>query len=262
MAAVSWPARLGSPAFRAVQRFTAATLARSQLHQAVVLGLSACGLSLALSRLVNSNIVNHIGSNTHASLSFIGGVAWAPFALMFVCGISIRAAIALPMTHQANWIFRMTESDEGRREEMRAVNNVVTFYVVGPPVVLAIIVMGLLLGAVDGIMSGFIVSAIGAVFVHVVLLDWRRIPFTCSYLPGKRLIAHTLVFGVAAFALFTSAGSVLVGVSTVAPSFPLAIASGLFALGWFLRRRRLATWRETPLIFDDDLPDQPLQLGL
>src|SRR5262249_55062373 len=81
-----WPPRLGSPAFRAVQRFTAATLARSQLHQGVVLGLSACGLSLALSRLVSSNLLNHIGSAAPPSLSFIGGVAWAPFALMFVCG--------------------------------------------------------------------------------------------------------------------------------------------------------------------------------
>ena len=79
---------------------------------------------------------------------------------------------------------------------------------------------------------------------------------------GKRLIAHTLVFGVAAFALFTSAGSVLVAVSSRRPSISLALASGLLALGWFLRRRRLAMWRETPLIFDDDLPDRPLQLGL
>jgi hypothetical protein len=29
-----------------------------------------------------------------------------------------------------------------------------------------------------------------------------------------------------------------------------------------LRRRRLVTWREIPLMFDDELPDQPLQLGL
>lgn len=260
--AVSWPARWGSPAFRAAQRFTAATLARSQLHQAVVLGLSACGLSLALSRLVSSSFLSHIGSVTHPSLSFVGAVAWAPFALMFVCGISIRAAIALPMTHQANWIFRMTESDEGRREQMRAVNHAVTAYVVGPAGALMVVIMWLLLGAVAAIIAAFIVLAVGAVFVHIVLLDWRRIPFTCSYLPGKRLIAHTLVFGFAAFALFTFAGSVLVGVSTVRPSIPLAIASVLFALGWFLRRQRLATWRETPLIFDDDLPDQPLQLGL
>jgi hypothetical protein len=251
-----------APAFQAVQRFTAATLARSQLHQGVVIGLSACGLALALKRLAGSDFMNHVGSNSPPSLSYVGAVAWAPFALMFVCGISIRAAIALPMAHHANWIFRMTESNEGRREEMRAVNHVATAYVVGPAVALAVVVMWLLLGRVAAIIAAFVVSAVGAVFVHVVLLDWRRIPFTCSYLPGKRLVAHTVVFGFAAFTLFTSAASLLLGLSTIRPFFPLAFASGLFALGWFLQRRRFAMWRETPLIFDDDQPDQPLQLGL
>jgi hypothetical protein len=251
-----------APAFRAVRRFTAATFARSQLHQGVIIGLSACGLSLALRRLVGSDLMSHIGSSNPPSLSFMGSIAWAPFALMFVCGIGIRAAIALPMAHHANWIFRMTESEEGRREEMRAVNHLAIAYVVGPPVALAVVVMWLLLGSAAAIIAAFIVSAVGVVFVHLVLLDWRRIPFTCSYLPGKRLVAHTLVFGFAAFALFTSAGSVLLGISAIRPSIPVAIASALFALGWFLQRRRFAMWLETPLIFDDDLPDQPLQLGL
>ena len=181
---------------------------------------------------------------------------------MFVCGISIRAAVALPMTHQANWIFRMTESDEGRREGMRAVNHVVATYVVGIPLAIAVLVMWLVLGPVHAIITGVIVAAVGMVFVHVVLTDWRRIPFTCTYLPGKRLVAHTLVFGFAAFALFTSAGALLVHVAMVKPSLSVTITVLLFVLAWFLRRRRLATWRETPLIFDDDLPDQPLQLGL
>ena len=102
----------------------------------------------------------------------------------------------------------------------------------------------------------------GFVFVHVVLLDWRRIPFTCSYLPGKRLLAHTLVFGFAAFALFTSTGALLVRVAMLRPTVGAIAATLLFAIAWGLRLRRGAMWRETPLIFDDDLPDQPVQLGL
>ncbi len=257
-----WMVGPTSPAFRAVQRFTAVTLARSQLHQAVVLGLSACGLSLAVSRLVGSNLIGHVAGSAPPSSLLVNAAGWTPFAVMFVCGISIRAAVALPMTHQANWIFRMTESDEGRREQMRAVNHVVTTYVVAIPLAVAMLVMWLVLGPVHAIITGVIVGAVGVVFVHVVLIDWRRIPFTCTYLPGKRLVAHTLVFGFAAFAMFTSAGALLVHVAMVTPSFSLTVAVLLFALAWFLRGRRLARWRETPLIFDDDLPDRPLQLGL
>jgi hypothetical protein len=103
---------------------------------------------------------------------------------------------------------------------------------------------------------------IGLVFVHAVLLDWRRIPFTCSYLPGKRLIAHTVVPGFAAFVLFTFAGVTLMHAAIRSPTFGLAIITVLSVVAWLLRRRRLATWKETPLMFEDEFPDQPVQLGL
>ncbi len=251
-----------SSAFRAVHRFTTATLARSQLHQAVVLGLSTCGLALAMNGLVGSELVSRLDADDPSSTVLIGAAIWAPFALMFASGISIRAAVALPMTHQANWIFRLTESDNGRGEQMRAVNHVVTTYVVGLPLVIAAPVLWLTLGANDAIFATLIIGLMGFVFVHVVLLDWRRIPFTCSYLPGKRLLAHTLVFGFAAFALFTSTGALLVRVAMLRPTVGAIAATLLFAIAWVLRRRRFAMWRETPLIFDDDLPDQPVQLGL
>ena len=185
-----------------------------------------------------------------------------PFFVMFVCGISIRAALALPMTHRANWIFRLTESDPRRREQMRAVNHLVTSYVVGFPVAASVPVLWLALGTASAITAAVIITLVGLVFVHGVLLDWRRIPFTCSYLPGKRLAAYTVVLGFAAFALFTSFGALLVHLSMIKPSISLVIATILFASAWMLRRRRFAMWQETPLIFDDDLPDQPLQLGL
>jgi hypothetical protein len=251
-----------SPAFRAVHRFTTATLARSQLHQAVVLGLSACGLALATNGLVGSELVSRLEADEPASAVLINAATWAPFALMFVCGISIRAAVALPMTHHANWIFRLTESDDGRREQMRAVNQVVTAYVVGLSIAVTAPLLWLVLGAADAIMAAVIIGSMGLVFVHVVLLDWRRIPFTCSYLPGKRLLAHTLVLGFAAFVLFTLAGTLLVHIALVRPAFGPAVAALLLTIAWVLRRRRFAMWKETPLIFDDDLPDQPLQLGL
>ena len=248
--------------FRAVHRFTTATFARSPLHQGVVLGLSACGLAIALKRLAGSHLIDRIVADEPASSTLIDIAIGMPFFVMFVCGISIRAALALPMTHRANWIFRLTESDPRRREQMRAVNHLVTSYVVGFPVAASVPVLWLALGTASAITAAVIITLVGLVFVHGVLLDWRRIPFTCSYLPGKRLAAYTVVLGFAAFALFTSFGALLVHLSMIKPSISLVIATILFASAWMLRRRRFAMWQETPLIFDDDLPDQPLQLGL
>ena len=42
----------------------------------------------------------------------------------------------------------------------------------------------------------------------------------------------------------------------------LVIVASLLVIGFWLRERRLAAWRRTPLMFEDEFPDQPLQLQL
>jgi hypothetical protein len=237
-----------------------ATLGRSQLHQGVLFGLSACGLGVAINQFMGTDLVEQLkGGNPNPFL--IGAAAWTPFALMFGCGVSVRSALALPMEHRANWIFRLTEDGATRGQQMRAVNRIVTIYVAGVPVAAGIPALWLAFGSAALIAAG-VVALVGLVFVHAVLLDWRRIPFTCSYLPGKRLIAHTLVLGFAAYVLFTAAGALLVNLAIRHGTYAFAIAATLSLVAWLLNRRRLATWSSSPLLFDDELPDQPLQLGL
>jgi len=186
---------------------------------------------------------------------------WTPFALMFACGIGVRAALALPMEQRANWIFRLTEDDATRRDQLRAVDYVVTTYVVGVPVAAAIPVLWMALGP-PAVVAAAIVALVGLVFVHVVLFDWRRIPFTCSYLPGKRFITHSLVLGFVAYVIFTLTGGILVRAATAGTRQAILIAAALSVIAGLLRWRRLAIWSETPLMFEDEFPDQPVQLRL
>lgn len=251
-----------SAAFRAVYRFTSATLRRSELHQGVLLGLSACGVALTLIRLVGAGWVDRAESeNPHAAfLEYLA--VWTPFALMFIYGLSVRAAIALPMTHRANWIFRLTETKVTRSEQMRAVERIVTGYAVGLPLVAGLPVLWSIIGWKQAAIAMPIVALVGGVFVHALLLEWRRIPFTCSYMPGKRLIVYTVVPGFAFFVLFAAAGVRLVQAALYTTEVAIVIGVGLLVIAAILRRRRFAEWKETPLMFEDELPDQPLQLGL
>ena len=98
--------------------------------------------------------------------------------------------------------------------------------------------------------------------VHGVLLDWHRIPFTCSYLPGKRFVGHSALIGFAACLLFTLASGGFVRMAIVGQTRGLVILTSLLVIGFWLRERRLAAWRRTPLMFEDEFPDQPLQLQL
>jgi hypothetical protein len=42
----------------------------------------------------------------------------------------------------------------------------------------------------------------------------------------------------------------------------LVITGALLIIGYWLRERRLATWKKTPLMFEDEFPDQMVQLQL
>lgn len=250
-----------TPAFRAVHRFTVLTLRRSQLHQSVLVGLGACGVGMAMSRLIEANIAGWWRTGASPSSSLVGVAMWMPFGLMLVCGLSIRAALVLPIEHRANWIFRLTEHEATRHEQLRAVDQVVTTYVVGVPVLMAIPVLWMALGT-TAVTAAAVAALVGLVFVHGVLLDWRRVPFTCSYLPGKRFIARNLVLGCFVYLLFTFMGTELVQAAVSSSRQAVAIAAVLSVIAYALKRRRLATWRKTPLMFEDEFPDQPQRLFL
>ena len=119
-----------------------------------------------------------------------------------------------------------------------------TLYVIGVPLVAAAPLLWMAYGT-NALLPFAVVAVVGLVFVHAVLLDWRRIPFTCSYLQGKRFIGHSALIGVAACVLFT-----------------LTYGASLLLIGYWLRERRLLNWTRTPLMFEDEFPDQTIQLQL
>jgi hypothetical protein len=249
-----------TPACRGVYRFTTTTLRRSQLHQGVLLGLAACGASLEVTRLIGAGVIDAVRTSA-APRALIDIATWTPFAVMFFSGLSMRASLALPLEHRANWIFRLTEDSSTRPEQMRAVTRAVTLWVAGVSL-LATIPMLLLVPRSHAVTASAIVVVIAVLFVHAVLVDWRRIPFTCSYLPGKRLIAHTMVLGFAAYVLFTGAAALVLHYAAPRPRVAACVIVAGLLVAWALNGLRRARWRVVPLLFEDEAPDRPLQLEL
>ena len=100
------------------------------------------------------------------------------------------------------------------------------------------------------------------VLVEIVLTDWARIPFTCGYLPGKRVMAYTLGVLFAAYAVFVYLGANSIRWGILHPSRTLVIGGLLVATFAALRRARLRTWGLQPLEFEDEDPATPRSLGL
>jgi hypothetical protein len=112
------------------------------------------------------------------------------------------------------------------------------------------------------VIASAVVGIVGLLFVHVVLLDWRRIPFTCSYLPGKRFVAQSFFVGCAAYILFVLTGEWLVQTALSSMAGATVILAAGAGLAYELRRRRLDTWARRPLMFEDEFPDALMALEL
>jgi hypothetical protein len=253
---MSWPAwNDSSPARAAVRDFAVATLRRSALHQGVVIGLSACGVAIALNTLLGAGVVPWLQDLAPASRRIQVAALWAPFALILVMTVAARAALALPVEPRANWVFRMTEDSATRRDQLQGAARVMTEIGVVVPVVLMLPLQWALFGPI-AVMAFAVTLGGGLLVVELSLQGWRRIPFTCSYLPGKRAVAHTAVTGVAGFTLFATFGGILAQTSMRNPRGGIVIVGVLSVVLFVLRRTRIARWTEEPLMFDDQLPDE------
>jgi hypothetical protein len=242
-------------AFAAVRDFTRATLRRSALHQGVLLGLAAGSASLALGILLGNGALAWMRGEEPLGANLLGAIAGMPFPLIAVLGAAAKASLVLPVEPRANWVFRLTEHRGARVDQLRVAERVITLCAAVIPAALALPLHWAVAGP-RAIASAALNAAIGLLWTEALLRDWRRIPFTCSYAPGKRSVAQSTLLAVSIFLFVSTTGTalhlaVLRGPVPVPVLWLIAVlAAGALAL----RRRRRQQWRETPLAFEDELP--------
>jgi hypothetical protein len=181
---------------------------------------------------------------------------------VFAMNVALRAALVLPIELRANWIFRLTEDETTRAEEMNTVVRSVILLGVVLPLAMLFAVQWTALGP-RAIQCTSIALLSGLVLVELQMAEWRRIPFTCSYVPRGQFVGLTMIIGAAAFVLFTAIGSRLVWYSLRHPAAWVVVMMGLTAVWLYLRRQRLWLSRHATLVFEDVLPNEvePLRLS-
>ena len=236
-----WPAwlTLHDPHEQAIFAFVWKTLTRSRLHRLML--QAAAGLAIAW--IVGAG---DLGSRD----SF--PVVLVPLAVSVCLIAGLRYLFSVPSELRANWLFQISES-EGRSAWMRAVDRftlgcaLVPVYASSLPAAIAVFGWW---QALRVTLLGFFLALVVFEFLF---RDWHKVPFTCSYLPGKRQLWQLLLAAFAALSYLGTATLVVHEFSggwvTFAAAFPL-----LWGAWSWLHKRRSETWAETPLVYDD-LPE-------
>jgi predicted permease len=231
------------PREQAALGFLWKTISRSRVHRLALLAYLGLGIAWTL-KSVTEILHSDPASNANRFV-----VATGPLTVALCLLLGLRYLFSLPVELRANWMFRIAER-EGRMAWLNAVERFV-LGVAMPPI--------LLLGAAmvaqaEGIPTalGWIVLAFtlaGIVFERL-FRDWRKLPFTCSYLPGKRPVIYTLVLYLWVVpALFPVA--LIVFYAATNPASFLIVLGIEAAIWWRFRRLRMMRWGLAALEYEE-----------
>jgi hypothetical protein len=183
---------------RAGYYFAARTLLRSDGHLQIVLGFAALGLVAAAETLSSAPHLQFLLRGQWPSQEFLS----LPFILSYCVVMGIRLAFEIPADLRANWIFRFLLDPEQHRARTIGRRVLLMFSLpwLAPS---AFLVTTRFWGWATALRHTIILIGSTAVLVEVLLIRFRKLPFTCSYPPFQSHSALIFVGYLFGFFIFT-----------------------------------------------------------
>jgi hypothetical protein len=181
-AGISWLAEgsARTPAAVAVCGFTLRTLIRSRQHRMLLAGWIGLALALILSSMVSLFVRSGIHAFDHPRTEPLA----APLILSVLVLAGIRMVMALPTEVKANWAFKLRQP----RDLAHALDGAAAAFVVAgvlPAMLLGWVSATWLWGPLVGLQHALFVGVLGFMVVQLLMRGVDKIPFTCTYYPGR-----------------------------------------------------------------------------
>jgi hypothetical protein len=236
---------------RAVLAFAFTVLTRSRLHQTVFLLIAGIGFAI----LIGQTLTVFAGTSAWAARphAAVHAALSAPLLVGLAITLALRAAFLLPADQRAVWVFRLTETPSTRAQWLDGAVLALVLAATVPALITAAVLQPYVLGW-RWLAAAVLTTLAHLLLVEIVLRDWARVPFTCSYLPGKRVLAFTLGLLLGTYFIYVYIGAHLLRWSIAHPSRLVFTGGVVLAAFVTMRHARQQTWGMQPLEFDDDDP--------
>jgi predicted permease len=185
----SWLAArvLPAPIERAILLFTARSIARSRQHRLILAAYA--GIALAIGLAYTRDLI--YGPSSFEAMQV--AAAWnqpngsflaATMIALFFAVVGARAVFAMPIALPANWIFRLT-AVRSPAAYFHAVRKSLYTVAAIPVWIAAAAALFTIWPAWAAAEHVALLVILGTLLVELSLHRFRKIPFACSYLPGK-----------------------------------------------------------------------------
>lgn len=247
------------PIDRALMLFALRTFVRSRKHRLLLAMFSGIGLAIA-------------AAYTESLLYGVWGQRWnqvnvplmvASLVLLFFVVFGMRIVFTFPHALRSNWIFRVTAVQRPARYFFAVRKSLYTLAAF--PILTASLVFLLAIWPGRPVLLHILVLVtVAVILVEKSLQGFSKIPFACSYLPGKANLNVTLGVYAAVILFAAHQGGFLEFWALQRPARYVVLLAIL--LTWAIRVRyrfrEFATAPLTPIQFEDRSPNEILTIDL
>ncbi len=242
---------LRTPFQRAGYRFVMRTLMRSETHALFFGGF------LALAVVISSQILFvAFSGNVDIAGSASAGVLSIPYILVYCIMVGLRLVFDIPTELRDNWIFRLS-LDPTAHECISLARKIMLTFVL-PWVFAGVFPLTVyLLGWRAALLHTALITICSTLLAAVLLVRFRKVPFTCSYPPFRDSAIPVLIAYVFGFLGFLGIASSLEYWAMHQPPVLILYVPLGFAVWYGLRRfQQGAIEIDKRLIFEETQPTQ------
>ncbi len=178
-----WLPRFGSSPQTALAQFVIRTLLRSREHRAILAFYLGGGFALVAVYLTGATQAMHL---TWLDLVQRVNVPMLVSTVLMLCAawLGTRTVFSLPLDLRANWIFRVTPA-LGTAGRLPAVRRALLALSVFPVLAVSAALLLWFWPCAPVAQHLLVLGLLGSILADVSLKGFQKVPFTCSYLPGK-----------------------------------------------------------------------------
>lgn len=242
--------------------FVLLSLARSSKHRLYFTTYVSVGLGLVLVEIVEMQVRATQGY-FWVALSQPGEARLSiPLVASFFMLSGMRIVFAFPAELKANWIFQITDESDGRKC-LAGVRKAMIALAIVPEFLVIFVVFALLWGIVDSLLAVLFGVLLSFILMEVLLYSFHKIPFTCSYLPGKaNLPALGLIYWLAFTVYAYSTASLEKWMYHEPVAWVIVIAAAVVILQRLIARRNRSAGGGFSIEYEDSPSPALLSLDL
>jgi predicted permease len=243
------------PRQQAAFAFIWKTLARSRSHRLLLLAYAGIALGAITKGAVDMPRPSLRDQGIYGLL-----VVLAPLALALLVTVGLRYLFSLPTALNANWVFQTTDR-EGRTAWLAAVERFVICCGIVPVFLIALPAAIAILGPARAAAAITLALLAALLCFELLFRRWRKLPFTCSYVPGRQPASIMAIrYALASVSLGPAAQLILYSSGELTAFAALATFEA--AVWWRFRNARRKVWSDCALCFEETDEAEVMALDL